>query len=202
MGRIFEITSDTLIPRADTELLCETALDALPEGGRLLDLCCGSGCIGLSALAERQDANALLVELSRPALAVAKRNARRLGVTARAFFVCDDATKSLPEAFGSFDVVVSNPPYIPAADIDTLDRSVKDFEPRMALDGGGDGLDFYRAFAVNLRTAVKPGGLLALEVGIGQAAAVADLLRENGWSEVETLTDLGGIERVVKCRLA
>ena len=202
MGHIFEVTRDTLIPRADTELLCETAIAALPQGGKLLDLCCGSGCIGLAALKEREDVSAALVELSKPALAVARRNARKLGVSARAFFLCEDATQPLPSALGEFDVVVSNPPYIPMADIATLDGSVKDFEPHLALDGGEDGLDFYRAFARNLKSVTKHGGILAVEVGIGQALDVAELFRKNGWTDIEILPDLGGIDRVVKCTLA
>lgn len=202
MGRIFEVTHDTLIPRSDTELLCETALEALPENGQLLDLCCGGGCVGLSALAERRDVNAVMVELSPPALAVAKRNARRLGVTGRAFFICGDATEPPAEALGQFDVIVSNPPYIPAGDIPSLDPSVRDFEPHIALDGGADGLDFYRAFARNLKCALKPGGLLAVEVGAGEAREAAEIFRRNGWQGPEILRDLSGIERVVKCTLA
>ena len=202
MGHIFEITHDTLIPRSDTELLCETAIAALPKGGKLLDLCCGSGCIGLAALKEREDVSAALVELSKSTLAVAKRNARKLGVSARAFFLSEDATMPLPEALGEFDVVVSNPPYIPVAEIETLDHSVKDFEPHLALDGGDDGLNFYRSFARNLKRVVKPGGLLAVEVGMGQALAVAELFRKAGWQDIEILPDLNGIDRVVKCTLA
>ncbi len=202
MGHIFEVTRDTLIPRSDTELLCETALEALPEKGNLLDLCCGGGCIGLSALAERKDVNAVLVELSQPALAVAKRNAMHLGVTGRAFFICGDATEPPADALGQFDVIVSNPPYIPVGDIPGLDRSVKDYEPHIALDGGEDGLDFYRAFARNLKRALKPGGLLTVEVGAGEAREVAEIFRRNGWLRPEILCDLSGIERVVKCTLA
>ncbi len=201
MGRTLEVTPDTLIPRSDTEVLCEQAIELLPEGGRLLDLCCGSGCIGLCAIAERKGSTAVLCELSRPALAVARRNARKLSLTARAFFVQEDATLPLPEAMGTFDVIVSNPPYIPRGELDALDVSVRRYEPMMALDGGEDGLDFYRAFARNLKKNLAPNGTALFEVGAGQAADVAEIFSRSGWSILEIIRDLSGVERVVKCGL-
>lgn len=201
MGRTIEVTHDTLIPRSDTEILCEQAIDSLGEGGRLLDLCCGSGCVGLCAIAEVKGATAVLCDNQKPTLAVARRNARKLGLSARALFIGEDATLPLPEALGKFDVIVSNPPYIPHADLDSLDKSVRDYEPMTALDGGDDGLDFYRAFARNLKRCIVPDGSAMFEVGAGQAREVADIFARAGWMVDEIVRDLSGIERVVKCRL-
>lgn len=201
MGRTIEVTRDTLIPRSDTEILCEQAIDALGEGGRLLDLCCGSGCVGLCAIAEVKNATAVLCDLVKPTLAVARRNARKLGLSARALFVGEDALLPLPEALGRFDVIVSNPPYIPHGDLESLDRSVRGYEPMAALDGGDDGLDFYRAFARNLKRCLNDGGRAMFEVGAGQARAVADIFARAGWTVDEIVRDLAGIERVVKCGL-
>lgn len=201
MGRTIEVTRDTLIPRSDTEILCEQAIDALPEGGKLLDLCCGSGCVGLCAIAEVKSATAVLCDIVKPTLAVARRNARKLGLSARALFIGEDATMPLPEALGKFDVIVSNPPYIPHDDLESLDRSVRDYEPMAALDGGDDGLDFYRAFARNLKRVLSDGGRAMFEVGAGQARAVADIFARAGWTVDEIVRDMAGIERVVKCGL-
>ncbi len=205
MGFGFEITPEVLIPRSDTELLCERALACLPperEGHRyrVLDLCAGSGCIGISMALERRDVSVVLADLSEGALQVARRNTRRHGVSARTMCIAADALAPAPDLLGSFDMIVSNPPYIPAGDIPGLDVSVRDYEPELALNGGADGLDFYRAIAGRYRRALKPGGTLLFEIGIGQAGDVTAILLQNDFSTVKYYRDLAGIQRVLESR--
>ena len=202
MGHSFEITPEVLIPRSDTELLCEKALQRLPakkEGQRLrvLDLCAGSGCIGISLALERPDVSVVLADLSEGAIGVARRNIRRHGVSAHVMCVKADALGLAPDVLGRFDLIVTNPPYIPAGDIQGLDVSVKDYEPRMALDGGADGLDFYRSIAADWRRALKPGGALLCEIGIGQCGAVTAILLRNRFDTVKIYRDLAGIQRTL-----
>ena len=200
MGHTLEISRDVLIPRADTELLAETAIAALPESGhaRVLDLCCGSGCIGISVAHARSDVNVLLADISTDVISVARRNIRKNNLSARVASVIADALLPASTALGFFELIVSNPPYIPTVDIQALDTSVCKYEPVLALDGGSDGLDFYRAIVKNFKMLLKRSGAMMFEVGISQAMSVAAILESCGFAEIEILRDLGGIERVVK----
>jgi len=194
------VTADTLDPRPDTETLVEAVLAAIPDRGRslrLLDLGTGTGCILLALLGELRQASGLGIDTSAAALQVAAGNAEALGLAARAGFQRGDWAEGLNERF---DVIVSNPPYIPAAEIDGLEPEVARFEPRLALDGGADGLDCYRALAPQIARLLAPGGVVGLEVGAGQAAAVAVLMEQAGLGLASFFSDLGGIERCVLLR--
>lgn len=196
----FKVTRDTLTPRPDTETLIEALLDhAPPAVANVLDLGTGTGCILLALLSEWPDAQGVGVDASLNALAVAQENAQVFGLEPRARFVHADWTHAgwTRDLGASFDVVVSNPPYIPGGDIAGLDKDVRDFEPLGALDGGADGLDAYRTIVNAAFNLVAKGGILAFEVGIGQAGAVADLMTDAGFKVLEKRKDLGGIERAV-----
>ncbi|KAA0676556.1 peptide chain release factor N(5)-glutamine methyltransferase [Roseomonas genomospecies 6] len=195
------LNPDTLEPRPDTETLVEAVLKSLPDRTaplRLLDLGTGTGCILLALLAELPDATGLGVDLSPGAVAAAMENAARNGLAERARFQTGNWGAGLAERF---DVVVSNPPYIPSADIATLDPEVREHDPLRALDGGTDGLDAYRIIAGQMPDLLRPGGLAGLEVGQGQAADVAELLAAAGLEPVGVFRDLGGVERCVLARL-
>jgi len=189
MGFDFFVAPGVLIPRQDTETLCEAALSFLPQGGSLLDLCTGSGCIAGAVCRLRPDARVTGTDKSAHALTIARQNAPA------ARMLEGDLFKALPEG-EMFDVIVSNPPYIPAAEIESLQREVQ-MEPRMALDGGADGLDFYRRISREAGSYLLIGGSLLFEVGIGQAADVAALMQAAGFTDIALLRDLGGIDRVV-----
>ena len=200
-GLPLNISQDVLIPRADTEVLAERAIEKARqagEGARVLDLCAGSGCVGLAVAANVPTCRAVLGELSEGALRICKQNVRRNNLNARVTCLSVDAMEPPASSLWDFDVIVSNPPYIPTADIEGLDRSVKDFEPWMALDGGEDGLDFYRFIAAKWKTALRLGGTLIFEVGIGQAPAVEEILAMNGYEDIKTTMDSGEIWRVVE----
>ena len=190
----FEVSPDTLIPRADSETLIEAALAARPDidaTRSILDLGTGTGCLLLAALTEFPQAWGAGIDLSPAAAALARRNALALGLAGRAAMLCghwDDAIQ------GRFDLVLSNPPYIPAADIAGLMPEVARHEPRRALDGGPDGLDAYRTLLSRLPTLLRPGGTAVLELGIGQAGAVAALA---GGLQAETRPDLAGAPRAL-----
>jgi release factor glutamine methyltransferase len=191
------VTPDVLTPRPDTETVVERVLTLFPEGRAfsVLDLGVGSGAILLAILAERPAAKGLGVDVSEEALAVARENAANLGLASRTVLLRGDWTRGLGDA--GFDLVVSNPPYIPSADIETLEPEVRDHEPRLALDGGADGLDAYRQLAPEILRVLKPGGRFAVEIGFDQSAAVEALFREAGAAEVETAKDLANRDRVV-----
>lgn len=192
-----EVSPATLIPRPDTETLVETALKiAGPRETPLsiLDLGTGTGAILLALLSELPRAEGLGVDVSEPALEIARRNALRAGVAGRARF---GISSWWSHVRGEFDLVVSNPPYIPSRDIDGLDADVKDYEPRLALDGGPDGLGAYRAILSAVLPRLSPRGALIVEVGIGQAADVAAMMRASGLDFTAIRADLGGVERVV-----
>ena len=200
-GLPLNISQDVLIPRADTEVLAERAIEKAREAGegaRVLDLCAGSGCVGLAVAANVPACRAVLGELSEGALRICKQNVRRNNLNARVTCLSVDALEPPAPSLWDFDVIVSNPPYIPTADIEGLDHSVKDFEPWMALDGGDDGLDFYRFIAAKWKTALRLGGTLIFEVGIGQAPAVEEILALNGYEDIKTTMDSGEIWRVVE----
>lgn len=200
-GLPLDISRDVLIPRADTEVLAEQAIlaaRAAGEGARVLDLCAGSGCVGLAVAANAPQCRAVLADVSEEALKICRQNIRRNDLNARVTCVQADARQAPSSVLWDFDVIASNPPYIPTGDIDGLDSSVRDYEPHLALDGGNDGLDFYRDIAEKWRTALRLGGVLLFEVGIGQAADVEQILARCGYEDIETFQDTGGIWRVVK----
>lgn len=198
-GLPLDISPDVLIPRPDTEVLVEQALEYLQTAGecRVLDLCAGSGCIGLALAAHAPTVRVVLGEYSDAALKICRQNIRRNGLSGRVVPVQVDALARPERALGEFRCIVSNPPYIPRADIKTLDGSVKDYEPRMALDGGEDGLDFYRSIVEKWKDALIPGGRLYFEVGIGQADDVLRIMRKEGFGDIQIVRDLAGIPRVV-----
>ena len=200
-GLPLNISQDVLIPRADTEVLAERGIHKAREAGagaRVLDLCAGSGCVGLAIAANAPECRVVLGELSEGALRICKQNVRRNNLNARVTCLSVDALEPPASSLWDFDVIVSNPPYIPTADIEGLEHSVKDFEPLMALDGGEDGLDFYRFIAAKWKTALRLGGTLIFEVGIGQAPAVEEILAMNGYEDIKTTIDTGEIWRVVE----
>jgi release factor glutamine methyltransferase len=186
-----------LIPRPDTETLIEAALEAAPNARSILDMGVGSGCILLSLLHALPEAEGWGVDQSARALETTAENARRLGLSARVHLAASDWGAALDRRF---DLVVSNPPYIPAADIETLAPDVKDFEPRAALDGGADGLAAYRIIARQLPQLLAPGAVAALEIGWDQSDAVVRLLTLAGLRDVVVRKDLAGRDRVVLAR--
>lgn len=193
MGLDFYVDENVLIPRQDTELLVEEALQELHDGMRILDMCTGSGCILLSLLKYSNDCEGIGADISEEALKVAERNRVQLGLENVAFIRSD-----LFEAVeGKFDLLVSNPPYICSDVIDTLMPEVREHEPRQALDGSADGLHFYRRILAECRAYLKPGGMLLFEIGYDQGEAVKRLMEENGFLEVEVKKDYGGLDRVV-----
>ena len=198
-GLPLDFSESVLIPRPDTETLAEAAIDWLrqQEAPRVLDLCAGSGCLGLAIASQVKDARVVLGELSDGALRVCRQNIRRCGLTGRVTAMQLDALRPPVQRLGDFDCIVSNPPYIPSGDIPGLDASVRDYEPHMALDGGADGLDFYRAICAHWRSVLHPGSRLCFEVGIGQADDVLRLMRSVGFGDLEILPDPAGIPRVV-----
>jgi release factor glutamine methyltransferase len=194
---MLSVNENVLTPRPDTETVVEYVLRDFPPHApwRVLDLGVGSGAILLSILAERPAARGLGVDLSEDALAVARDNAANLGLAGRCALLRGDWTAGLADA--EFDLVVANPPYIASEVIETLEPEVKRYEPRLALDGGPDGLDAYRLLAPEILRVLKPGGRFAVEIGYDQKAPVEALFREAGAQGVVTLRDLADRDRVV-----
>jgi len=193
-----KVTADVLIPRPETEVLVDIALDKTSaiEAPRCLDLCCGSGAIALSLAHERPTAVLVATDISPQALAVAKDNGVHCGLEGRVEWLCGDFFAPLEGQ--TFDLIVSNPPYVRRAEIDALEPEVRDYEPHLALDGGADGLDCYRRIAAEAAHFLIPGGSLLLEVGDDQAEAVSELLRQtNLYKKVEVVADLNDIPRIV-----
>lgn len=202
-GLPFDVSPDVLIPRMDTEVLAEQAILRTREAGenaRMLDLCAGSGCVGIAVAANAENCRVTLADESEAALRVCRQNVRRNELSARMACIRADALSPAPANLGDFHVIACNPPYIPTGDIETLDVSVRKYEPRMALDGGEDGLKFYRAVCSRWRDALVPGGVLLFEVGAGQAVSVETILLENGFRDITTYPDTQGIWRVVEGR--
>lgn len=201
MGLCFKVNEHTLIPRQDTEILVEEAMHHLSDGMRILDVCTGSGCILLSLLKYSNECEGVGIDLSGQALMIARENAERLRLEAAflegdlfaplADFVSDKTMDRL------FDMVISNPPYIETAVIDTLMPEVREHEPVMALDGGEDGLHFYRKIVAEAPVHMRKGAYLLLEIGCEQGEAVMNLMREAGFVQVETFKDYAGLDRVV-----
>ena len=200
-GLPLDISREVLIPRSDTEVLAERAIlltRAAGDGARVLDLCAGSGCVGLAVAANAPDCRVVLADLSEGALRICKQNVRRNQLNARVTCVQADAMTAPAPALWDFDVIACNPPYIPHGDLANLDVSVRDYEPWGALDGGEDGLDFYRAVSARWGTALRLGGTLIFEVGIGQAPDVEQIMAQNGFENIVTHQDTRGIWRVVE----
>ena len=194
------VAHNVLIPRDDTCAMAALAIEQalfLNQDPRVLDLCCGSGCIGLAIASRVKDARVTLADVSRDALAVAKKNIVRHKMSGRVSCVSADALKPAHPFLGKFDLIVSNPPYITGEEMQQLPRSVDAFEPHLALYGGEDGLDFYRSIAENFRPALKPGGYLCFEFGMGQGDDVCRILEENGYTILERSRDYNERERAV-----
>lgn len=198
------VDHNVLIPRDDTCALAELAMKRglfLDKDPRILDLCTGSGCIGLAIADRVKDARVTLADISQEALAVAKKNVSRLKLGGRVSCIRVDALQPAPEYLGKFHMIVSNPPYITTEEMKTLDASVKDYEPHLALCGGDDGLVFYRAIVENFTSALRPGGLLAFEFGEGQGDDICSILQNRGYTILERVQDFGGTERAVLAQL-
>ena len=192
-GFTFKVDNRVLIPRPETEELCEYALSFIKDGDSVLDLCTGSGAIAVT-LAKKSGATVFASDVSEGALELASENAQLNGATVQ--FIHSNLFESIE---GKFNLIVSNPPYIPTDDIKGLDKEVRDYEPTLALDGGADGLDFYRAIAKNAAEHLEDGGILIMEFGIGQASDISALLEEN-FTEIEIKKDLSGLERIIKAK--
>ena len=198
------ITPDVLIPRMDTEVLIDAVKERLTGrkmDARVLDLCCGSGCIACAVAKELPATKVVAVDISASALQVCRENVALNRLNSRVLCLQADALASPPMGIGQFDVLVSNPPYVASAEIMGLDTSVRDHEPIWALDGGEDGLKFYKGIIKYWRSVLKPGGLIFFEVGEDEAKAVRDMLLEGGFSGAEFRQDTAGIDRVVIGRL-
>lgn len=202
MGYEFYVDDQVLVPRQDTETLVEAGLECMREKNspRILDMCTGSGCILLSLLKEIPDAVGTGVDLSHQALEVAKRNAVSLEVTDRAAFIKSDLFSDINrdgESVPVYDMIISNPPYIPTAEIEELMEEVRLHDPRMALDGMEDGLSFYRTITKQAMRFLTQGGWLLYEIGCSQGEDVKKLLETEGFSKIQIKQDLCGLDRVV-----
>ncbi|MEE0109317.1 MAG: peptide chain release factor N(5)-glutamine methyltransferase [Oscillospiraceae bacterium] len=199
-GLPMHVTPHVLIPRDDTCAVAELAIKKalfLDQDPRILDLCCGSGCIGLAIASRVKDAKVTLADLSMEALAIAKENTALNKLSGRVRCVRADALKPAFPFLGKYDMIVSNPPYITGEEMKELPKSVVDYEPHMALYGGEDGLDFYRSIAKNFAAALKPGGYLCFEFGDTQGDDVCRILEENGYTILERTRDYNDRERAV-----
>ena len=198
------ITRDTLIPRVDTEVLVRAAI-ALFEGRngtpRILDLCAGSGCVGCAMGVHMPGARIVMVDNSLKALSLCRKNIQLNGLDVRVLCVEADVTESPPMLLGTFDLITCNAPYIPSGELKDLDSSVRDYEPVAALDGGEDGLDIIRPVIRLWKSVLRDNGVIMLEIGEGQAPAVAALLDKAGFVNVRALPDTGGTDRVMVARL-
>ena len=198
-GLPLDVNESVLIPRVDTEVLAREAITYLRtlESCRVLDLCAGSGCIGLAVAANVPGARVLLGDISEGAVRVCRQNVRRNQLSGRVSVMVMDALEKPSPAIGEFDCIVSNPPYIPRRDIEALEVSVKNFEPHLALCGGEDGYDFYSAILAKWRPALRENGRLYFEVGIGQADTVLRMMRAHGFGDINVVQDDQKIPRVV-----
>lgn len=193
MGLRFKVNSNVLIPRQDTETLVEQVLKIVKPGMKVLDLCTGSGCVLISVLKNAPELTGVGSDISKTALLVAKENAKMHEVDAD--WIRSDLFDNITD---TFDVIMANPPYIPTGEILSLMPEVRDFEPENALDGGADGLDFYRKIAGQVKDYLNPGGYVYMEIGYDQGEAVSELMRNAGFTEVEVIKDLARNDRVVK----
>ena len=196
MSLDLKVNENVLIPRADTETLCEFVIEKYQNKEvKIADICCGSGCIGVSLAIYIKDSHILMADISDDALSIAEDNAKNQGVSNRCLVEKVDILNEIPK--GMYDIIVSNPPYIESDVIDTLEKNVSKYEPRIALDGGKDGLDFYRRITKIAPNLLACDGMLVFEVGHTQADAVENILAENGFANIGRVCDLAGIERVV-----
>lgn len=203
-GMTLKVDPNVLIPRDDTCAVTALAINQalfLGSEPRILDLCTGSGCIGIAIASRVNDVRVTLADISKDALMVAKQNIKEQKLTGRISCVCVNALEAAPAFIGKFDMIVSNPPYITTQEMAQLDHSVKDFEPHLALHGGEDGLDFYRAIAKNYAEALKPGGYLCFEFGMGQGNDVCNILMENQYHILDRVKDYNNVERAVIAQL-
>lgn len=203
-GMTLTVDKNVLIPRDDTVAVTELAIKRalfLPQNPRVLDLCTGSGCIGIAVAKRVLDARVTLGDVSQDALKVAKKNVQDHQLTARVTCLQIDAKKPAAPFIGKFDLLIANPPYVTTAEMEKLDDSVKRFEPHLALHGGEDGLDYYRAILDNFTSALNPGGFICFEFGMGQEDAVCALLLEHGYEVQELKRDNSYITRAVAARL-
>ena len=199
-GMTLQIDKHVLIPRDDTCAVTDMAVKKalfLDSAPRILDLCTGSGCIGLAIALRVKDARVTLADISKEAMAVAKKNITLQKLSGRVSCVSADALQEPAAFLGKFDMIVSNPPYITTEEMKQLPESVKAFEPHLALHGGDDGLVFYRSIAANYRKALKPGGYICFEFGMGQGDAVCNILEMNGYTILERSRDYNDRERAV-----
>lgn len=199
-GLPIEVSPDVLIPRMDTELMVDTAKELLTGrkmDARILDLCCGSGCISCALGHELPATKIVAVDISAAALELSRRNIAANRLSSRIICLQADALSAPPMSIGQFDMIVSNPPYIASAEVERLDSSVKDYEPRHALDGGEDGLKFYKAIIKFWKSVLRTGGELMFEVGEGQADSVKEMLLAAGFRAVDSRKDSLGVERVI-----
>ena len=204
-GMNLHVNPSVLIPRDDTCAVTALAIKKalfLEQSPRILDLCTGSGCIGLAIASRVKDARVTLADISKDALSVARKNAMRLKLSGRVSCYQADALQPAPGFLGKFDMIVANPPYITSAEMEQLPKSVRDYEPHLALHGGDDGLLFYRQIIKNYCDALKPGGFLCFEFGMDQGDDVCSLLEANGFTVVERVNDFNGIERAVMAQYA
>ncbi|MGI6180779.1 MAG: peptide chain release factor N(5)-glutamine methyltransferase [Agathobaculum sp.] len=198
-GLTFQVDRSVLIPRADTERLCELVVERARQkvSPRILDLCCGSGCIGIAAAHMVEDARVAAVDNSDGALRISRENARRLGVQRRYLALKADVRFRPPNGMGQFDIIVSNPPYVTRAEMHGLDKSVYQYEPHEALFGGEDGLDFYRSICAKWSSLLAPDGVMLFECGYRQATQVAAIMEENRFAGIGIAEDLSGVQRIV-----
>ena len=199
-GMTLYVDENVLIPRDDTCAVTQLAIKRglyLEQDPRILDLCTGSGCIGLAVAKRVKDARVTLADISKEALAVAKKNVNRHQLTNRVVCVQADALHEPPEFLGKFDMIVSNPPYITSKEMTELEPSVKNFEPHLALHGGDDGLDFYRSIAINYKNCLKKGGYLCLEYDPSQGDDICKILEENDFTVLERVNDFNDRERAL-----
>ena len=199
-GMELTVTPDVLIPRDDTMAVTDLAIEALRRMAppqRVLDLCTGSGCIGLAIAHQIETARVTLADLSQPALRIARKNIADLKMIGRVNALQADVREPAPKFWGQFDLIVSNPPYVTAQEMTELDVSVRAHEPEMALDGGEDGLDFYRAILQNFTPALRTGGWICFEFGFRQHMQVGMLLSDAGYCNLRFVKDSGGIIRAV-----
>lgn len=205
-GRAFKVDARVLIPRPDTETLVDVALARTSSKSlsmRALDMCTGSGCVGITLARQRPTSTVVLSDVSAAALDVARENAHRLGahnvtlLSGDLFDALNGYVPLAPPALRTFDLITANPPYIPSAEVETLVPDIRSFEPRIALDGGTNGLDLVKRIVEQARKYLAPGGVLALEIGDGEADATSELFTQCGFVDVQKTRDLGRIERVV-----
>lgn len=201
MGLNLMVTPDVLIPRGDTETVAQRAIEiarACGEHARVLDLCCGSGCIGLAVAKNSKNCRVVLADVNYEILDVARKNSLRTGLSGQITTFLANARLDPPRLIWNFNLIVCNPPYIRTGELAGLDGSVRDFEPRLALDGGEDGLDFYRSVAAKWKTAMRSACVLLFEVGYDQADAVLEILSENGYRNLKKHKDWNGVFRAVE----